>query len=91
MIIVPCFLLSWDAVGFRYSGNSTLQASWRNGTKKISFRPDFDEFEDDVPATQPESFRQFEQALELLIRHVYDRCDATVDYLPGLWPRIGIR
>lgn len=38
---------TWENVGFRYSGNSTLQNSWRSGTKKISFRLDFDAFEDE--------------------------------------------
>ncbi len=41
---------TWEGVGFRYSGNSTLQSSWKNGTQKISFRLDFDEFEDEDPA-----------------------------------------
>jgi spore coat protein H len=52
---------TWEEVGFRYSGNSTLQNSWRSGTKKISFRLDFDEFEDEYPATKNQRFYGFNQ------------------------------
>jgi hypothetical protein len=52
---------TWEHVGFRYSGNSTLQTSWRSGTKKISFRLDFDEYEDDFPATKNQRFYGFKQ------------------------------
>ena len=52
---------TWENVGFRYSGNSTLQTSWSNGTHKISFRLDFDEFEDDYPAIENQRFYGFKQ------------------------------
>lgn len=52
---------TWGSVGFRYSGNSTLQRSWSAGTKKISFRLDFDEFEDEVPAIKNQRFYGFKQ------------------------------
>lgn len=52
---------TWEQVGFRYSGNSTLQSSWRSGTQKISFRLDFDEFEDEYPATSNQRFYGFKQ------------------------------
>ncbi len=52
---------TWEEVGFRYSGNSTLQSSWQNGTKKISFRLDFDEYEDQDPATADQRFYGFKQ------------------------------
>lgn len=52
---------TYNSVGFRYSGNSTLQNSWRSGTKKISFRLDFDEFEDQDPATKDQRFYGFKQ------------------------------
>jgi len=52
---------TWESVGFRYSGNSTLQTSWRTGTEKISFRLDFDEFEDVDPATTNQRFYGFKQ------------------------------
>lgn len=53
--------LTWESVGFRYSGNSTLQNSWSSGTKKISFRLDFDEFEDEDPSTKNQRFYGFKQ------------------------------
>ncbi|MBN1665770.1 MAG: CotH kinase family protein, partial [Anaerolineales bacterium] len=52
---------TWESVGFRYSGNSTLRTSWSSGTQKISFRLDFDEFEDEDPATQNQRFYGFKQ------------------------------
>ena len=52
---------TWGSVGFRYSGNSTLQQSWRAGTNKISFRLDFDEFEDETPAIKDQRFYGFKQ------------------------------
>ncbi len=52
---------TWEHIGFRYSGNSTLQNSWSRGTAKISFRLDFDEYEDDYPATQDQRFYGFKQ------------------------------
>lgn len=52
---------TWEHIGFRYSGNSTLQNSWRSGTAKISFRLDFDEFEDQYPATKDQRFYGFKQ------------------------------
>ena len=52
---------TWESVGFRYSGNSTLQTSWRSGTLKISFRLDFDEFEDEDPTTEDQRFYGFKQ------------------------------
>jgi spore coat protein CotH len=52
---------TWENVGFRYSGNSTLQSSWRSGTQKISFRLDFDEFEDQDPAIKNQRFYGFKQ------------------------------
>jgi spore coat protein H len=52
---------TWENVGFRYSGNSTLQTSWKNGTEKISFRLDFDEFEDEDPSITDQRFYGFKQ------------------------------
>jgi spore coat protein H len=52
---------TWNSVGFRYSGNSTLQSSWRSGTEKISFRLDFDQFEDQDPSTKNQRFYGFKQ------------------------------
>lgn len=52
---------TWEDVGFRYSGNSTLQTSWSSGTLKISFRLDFDEFEDENPSIEDQRFYGFKQ------------------------------
>ena len=52
---------TWEKVGFRYSGNSTLQRSWKSGTNKISFRLDFDEFEDEDPSITNQRFYGFKQ------------------------------
>lgn len=52
---------TWEDVGFRYSGNSTLQTSWRTGTLKISFRLDFDEFEDENLSIKDQRFYGFKQ------------------------------
>jgi spore coat protein CotH len=52
---------TWESVGLRFSGNSTLATSWSNGTLKISLRLDFDEFEDDDPATTDQRFYGFKQ------------------------------
>ena len=37
----------WYRVGVRFKGNSSLQSSWQSGILKLSFKLDFDEFEDD--------------------------------------------
>ncbi|MBN1371325.1 MAG: CotH kinase family protein [Anaerolineaceae bacterium] len=52
---------TWENVGFRYSGNSTLRTSWSNGTHKISFRLDFDEFEGSYPSIEDQRFYGFKQ------------------------------
>jgi spore coat protein H len=52
---------TWNSVGFRYSGNSTLANSWRSGTQKISFRLDFDQFADTDKATKNQRFYGFKQ------------------------------
>ena len=52
---------TWESVGFRYSGNSTLQSSWKSGTEKISFRLDFDEFDEVDPSTTNQRFYGFKQ------------------------------
>lgn len=37
---------TWDKVGFRLKGNSSLSTAWRSGVYKLPFRLKFDEFED---------------------------------------------
>ena len=39
----------WYRVGVRFKGNSSLQTAWQSGILKLSFKLDFDEFEDEYP------------------------------------------
>ena len=39
----------WYRVGIRFKGNSSLQSTWSSGNLKLSFKLDFDEFEDEYP------------------------------------------
>ena len=38
--------LQWYRAGIRFKGNSSLQTAWESGILKLSFKLDFDEFED---------------------------------------------
>ena len=51
----------WYRVGVRFKGNSSLQSSWRNGILKLSFKLDFDEFEDDYPQIKNQRFYGFKK------------------------------
>jgi len=51
----------WYRVGARFKGNSSLQSSWRNGILKLSFKLDFDEFEDDYPQIDNQRFYGFKK------------------------------
>ena len=51
----------WYRVGVRFKGNSSLQFSWRNGILKLSFKLDFDEFEDDYPQIDNQRFYGFKK------------------------------
>ena len=46
----------WYSVGIRFKGNSTLQGSWQSGILKLSFKMDFDEYEDDYPQIDNQRF-----------------------------------
>ncbi|EPR65349.1 hypothetical protein [Cyclobacterium qasimii] len=46
----------WYRVGVRFKGNSSLQSSWQSGILKLSFKLDFDEFEDDYPQIKTKGF-----------------------------------
>lgn len=52
---------TWTNVGVRYKGNSSLQGAWRNGSAKLPFKLDFDEFEDDHPEITNQRFYGFKQ------------------------------
>lgn len=51
----------WYRVGLRFKGNSSLQSSWRSGILKLSFKLDFDEFEDDYPQIDNQRFYGFKK------------------------------
>ena len=61
-IYVPCNLafngINWYHVGIRYKGNSSLSA-YSTGVNKLPFRLEFDQFEDDYPAIQNQTFYGF--------------------------------
>lgn len=52
---------SWQHVGFRLKGNSTLTAAWRSGIYKLPFRLDFDKFEDVQPSVKNQKFYGFKE------------------------------
>lgn len=51
----------WYNVGIRYKGNSSLQSAYQSGNNKLSFKLDFDEFEEASPAYQNQRFYGFRQ------------------------------
>ncbi|MCG1035476.1 CotH kinase family protein [Polaribacter sargassicola] len=51
----------WYRVGLRFKGNSSLASSWSNGILKLSFKLDFDEFEDDYPQIKNQRFYGFKK------------------------------
>ncbi len=52
---------SWEHVGVRYKGNSSLRSTWGLGSLKLPFKLDFDQFEDDYPDTEDQRFFGFKQ------------------------------
>lgn len=53
--------LVWDQVGMRYKGNSSLSSAYQSGIKKLSFRFNFDKFEDDYPNLKNQRFYGFDK------------------------------
>ncbi len=53
--------VEWYRVGVRFKGNSSLQSTWQNGNLKLSFKLDFDEFEDDYPQIKNQRFYGFKK------------------------------
>jgi len=51
----------WYRVGVRFKGNSSLQSSWQAGILKLSFKMDFDEYEDDYPQIDNQRFYGFKK------------------------------
>ena len=64
-IWVPCSFIfndtEWYKVGIRYKGNSSLSSSYSSGIDKLSFKLDFDEYEDDHPEITDQRFYGFRQ------------------------------
>lgn len=59
----------WYKVGVRFKGNSSLQSSWQSGILKLSFKLDFDEYEDDYPQIKNQRFYGFKK---LSLKNNYD-------------------
>ncbi|MCB8922678.1 MAG: CotH kinase family protein [Ardenticatenaceae bacterium] len=53
--------LTWNNVGVRYKGNSSLTSGWRSGDAKLPLKLDFDEFEDEYPEIDNQRFYGFKQ------------------------------
>lgn len=72
-IFVPAEVLyedkEWYRVGVRFKGNSSLQSSWQAGILKLSFKLDFDEFEDEYPQIDNQRFYGFKK---LSLKNNYD-------------------
>lgn len=51
----------WYRVGVRFKGNSSLASSWQSGILKLSFKLDFDEFEDQYPLIDNQRFYGFKK------------------------------
>lgn len=51
----------WYRVGIRFKGNSSLASTWKSGNMKLSFKLDFDEFEDDYPQIKNQRFYGFKK------------------------------
>jgi spore coat protein H len=52
---------TWEYVGLRFKGNSSLMSAWRDGNFKLPFRLDFDQFEDTYPQIDDQRFYGFKQ------------------------------
>jgi spore coat protein H len=55
---------TWQHVGIRFKGNSSLSTTWRQGIYKLPFRLDFDEMQDRFPEVSKQRFLGF-KALSL--------------------------
>ncbi len=59
----------WYKVGVRFKGNSSLQSTWQSGNMKLSFKLDFDEYEDDYPQIKNQRFYGFKK---ISLKNNYD-------------------
>jgi spore coat protein CotH len=53
--------ITWEHIGIRYKGNSTLENSWKTGMKNLPLRFNFDYYEDDYPETENQRFFGFKK------------------------------
>lgn len=53
--------IEWYKVGIRFKGNSSLKSTWQSGIMKLSFKLDFDEYEDDYPQIKNQRFYGFKK------------------------------
>lgn len=53
--------MDWYQVGIRFKGNSSLKTAYQQGNKKLSFKLDFDEFEDNYEVIENQRFYGFRQ------------------------------
>lgn len=53
--------VEWYKVGVRFKGNSSLRSTYRAGINKLSFKLDFDQFEDEYPLIKNQRFYGFKQ------------------------------
>ncbi|MBK5253912.1 MAG: CotH kinase family protein [Peptostreptococcaceae bacterium] len=53
--------ITWTHVGIRFKGNSSLSSTYSSGNNKLSFKLDFDEFEDDYSIIEDQRFYGFKQ------------------------------
>ena len=51
----------WYRVGVRFKGNSSLESTWKGGNYKMSFKLDFDQFENQYPQIDNQRFNGFKQ------------------------------
>ncbi len=52
---------SWQYVGIRFKGNSSLRSAWTSGNTKLPFKLDFDQFEDEYTQIDDQRFYGFKQ------------------------------
>ncbi len=64
-IWVPCSFYfddtEWYQVGVRFKGNSSLSSAFQAGIGKLSFKLDFDQYEDEFPQIKNQRFYGFKQ------------------------------
>jgi spore coat protein CotH len=53
--------ITWTHVGIRFKGNSSLSSTYNSGNNKLSFKLDFNEYEDDYSIIEDQRFYGFKQ------------------------------